>query len=172
MVTRKVSQDHHRASTSAQDHYLTLSARRHRRTTSPHLVRDLAAVSRRRISRKTVYSCLAEIVLYTRRQVLCVPSTTSNRKNSIFLELRTSVMDTIRMGVCVFFLLMSRDSSDKVILVVSSPGEKVELTFIPPTLIKIDIFRGKGILVWGDIMLGSRTPLYVFVVLSTYNAVG
>ncbi|GFS71222.1 hypothetical protein TNCV_5049981 [Trichonephila clavipes] len=42
-----------------------LSARRHRWTTSLQLARDLAAVSERRISRKTVYNRLAKIGLYT-----------------------------------------------------------------------------------------------------------
>ncbi|GFY15503.1 hypothetical protein TNCV_1573141 [Trichonephila clavipes] len=56
---------------------------------------------------------------------------------------------------------MSQKVPDKVILVESSPGEKMELLSIPPTLTKIDRFGGKEILVCGDILLGSRTPLYV-----------
>ncbi|GFU24272.1 hypothetical protein TNCV_3395921 [Trichonephila clavipes] len=62
-VTRRVSQGHHRASTSAQNCYLALSPQRRRLTVAPQLSRDLAAVSGRRISRKMVYSCLAEIGL-------------------------------------------------------------------------------------------------------------
>ncbi|GFX14529.1 hypothetical protein TNCV_1617121 [Trichonephila clavipes] len=41
-------------------------------------------------------------------------------------------------------------------------GEKSEGSFHPSCETKIDIFGGKGMLVCGGIMLGSRTPLYVF----------
>ncbi|GFY01182.1 transposable element Tcb2 transposase [Trichonephila clavipes] len=70
MPQRKASQSHHRASASAQDRYLALSARRHRRTTAPQLARDLAAVSGRRISRQTVNKHLKEIGLYARLPVV------------------------------------------------------------------------------------------------------
>ncbi|GFU99959.1 hypothetical protein TNCV_3866601 [Trichonephila clavipes] len=62
----------------------------------------------------------------------------------------------------LFFSVINRSVLDKVILVESSPGEKVELAFIHYNATKIDRFRGKEILVCGGKMLGSRTPLYVF----------
>ncbi|GFX20252.1 transposable element Tc1 transposase [Trichonephila clavipes] len=43
-------QGNHRATAFAQDRYLALNVRRHRRTTTPQLARDLAAVFGRRIS--------------------------------------------------------------------------------------------------------------------------
>ncbi|GFV01144.1 hypothetical protein TNCV_1010651 [Trichonephila clavipes] len=49
----------HRASTSAQDPYRALSARRHKRTTALQVARDFAAVTGR-ISRQTAYSYLAQ----------------------------------------------------------------------------------------------------------------
>ncbi|GFT24677.1 hypothetical protein TNCV_2856151 [Trichonephila clavipes] len=66
IVTWKVSEGRHRASTTAQYRNLVLSAQRHRRTTVPHLARDLAALSGRRISRQIVYSRLVETGLYDR----------------------------------------------------------------------------------------------------------
>ncbi|GFX33964.1 hypothetical protein TNCV_911671 [Trichonephila clavipes] len=51
VVGKKVGRDRKRALTSARGRYWVLNARRHKRATAPHLVRDLAAVSGRRISR-------------------------------------------------------------------------------------------------------------------------
>ncbi|GFT27030.1 hypothetical protein TNCV_4675571 [Trichonephila clavipes] len=82
-VTRKVIQGCRRASTFAHDRYLALSARQHRWTTAAQFNRDLFAVTGRRISRKTVYSRLAETVLHARRLVLCVHLAASNRKDKI-----------------------------------------------------------------------------------------
>ncbi|GFS51705.1 hypothetical protein TNCV_613841 [Trichonephila clavipes] len=52
------------------------------------------------------------------------------------------------------FTVKRRNVLDKRILVESSPGEKMKLAFHK--------FGGKGILVCDGIMLGSRTPLYIF----------
>ncbi|GFW19898.1 hypothetical protein TNCV_3562011 [Trichonephila clavipes] len=69
---------------------------------APQLACDLAAVPRRRISRQTLYSRLAESILYARRPMLCIPLTTPNRKGRIFVELKTLVEDTTRMGRVLF----------------------------------------------------------------------
>ncbi|GFU71843.1 transposable element Tcb1 transposase [Trichonephila clavipes] len=98
-VTRKVCQGRVRASTSAQNWYLALSAQRHRRTRAPHFARDLAAVSGRRISRQTVYSNIPETGLYASRPVWRVHLTASSRKNRI---LCTSVVDTTKRGRILF----------------------------------------------------------------------
>ncbi|GFT77134.1 hypothetical protein TNCV_1984281 [Trichonephila clavipes] len=79
---KNVGQGHHRT-TSAQDHYSALSARRHRRTTAPQHARGLAAVSERKISVQTVYRRLAEFDLYARRLVLRGLSATSNCKDQL-----------------------------------------------------------------------------------------
>ncbi|GFS84770.1 hypothetical protein TNCV_2956671 [Trichonephila clavipes] len=55
-VTRKLGQGCHRASTSVKNRYLALSTQGHRQTMMPQLVRDLAAVSGRRISRQAAQS--------------------------------------------------------------------------------------------------------------------
>ncbi|GFY16644.1 hypothetical protein TNCV_2787701 [Trichonephila clavipes] len=66
-----------------------------------------------------------------------------------------------RKGERIFFSVISRNSPDKVILFESSFGEKVEL-LSSPYKTKIGTFHDIGILVCGVIMLGSRTPLYLF----------
>ncbi|GFU67179.1 hypothetical protein TNCV_3676141 [Trichonephila clavipes] len=56
--------------------------------------------------------------------------------------------------------VMRRNAADKVILVESSPGEKMcGSHFHPSCITKIDRFGRSGIIVIGGIMLGSRTPL-------------
>ncbi|GFU91050.1 hypothetical protein TNCV_4923811 [Trichonephila clavipes] len=92
-VTRKFGQGHHRALTSAQFHYLSLLARRHRCTMAPQFARDLPAVPGRRVSRQTVYSRLAETDFYARRSFCCVPLTVSRERRDI-VELKTSVSST------------------------------------------------------------------------------
>ncbi|GFV91662.1 hypothetical protein TNCV_4762271 [Trichonephila clavipes] len=57
----------------------------HMGTTASQLARNFAVVSGRRISKKILYSRLAKTVLYTRKQ-----------------ELKTSVVDTTKMGACSF----------------------------------------------------------------------
>ncbi|GFX27598.1 transposable element Tcb1 transposase [Trichonephila clavipes] len=77
---RKIDQARHRARTSAQDRYLTLSTRWLRQTTALQLAHDLVAVFGIRISRQTIYGCLAETRLYTRHPILCDPLTAFYRK--------------------------------------------------------------------------------------------
>ncbi|GFQ90755.1 hypothetical protein TNCT_627511 [Trichonephila clavata] len=54
---------------------------------------------------------------------------------------------------------MSRNVPDKVILDGSSPGEKMELTFIPSTEQKL-LFGGNGVLVCGSIILTCGYSTY------------
>ncbi|GFU82750.1 hypothetical protein TNCV_265471 [Trichonephila clavipes] len=79
---RKVDPDRHKTLASTQDRYLVLSARLHRGAT-PQPAHELAAVSLRRISGQTVHSRLAEISLYARSAIWCIPLIASNRKDHI-----------------------------------------------------------------------------------------
>ncbi|GFX94092.1 hypothetical protein TNCV_3414541 [Trichonephila clavipes] len=62
IVTRKLGEGRHRPSTSAQDRYSSLNPQRYRQTTAPKIARDLASVSGRKISRKTLYSIVSQTV--------------------------------------------------------------------------------------------------------------
>lgn len=70
-IIRRPVQSHPRATTPANDGYLTLSAWEHRQTIDTVFTRDQAAPSRTRISRQTVYRRLAE-VLYAQNPVVCL----------------------------------------------------------------------------------------------------
>ncbi|GFW15837.1 hypothetical protein TNCV_1545711 [Trichonephila clavipes] len=62
----------------------------------------------------------------------------------------------------VFFSMMSRNVSDKGILIVFIRRENGAHVH-PSYVTKIDRFGGKGILVCSGIMLGSLTPQYVLL---------
>ncbi|GFT36227.1 hypothetical protein TNCV_4778541 [Trichonephila clavipes] len=62
------------------------------------LARDLADGSGGTISRQTPYSCFANAVFYALR----IPLTASNRKDRVFVELKTSVMYSTKMGRDLF----------------------------------------------------------------------
>ncbi|GFS48163.1 hypothetical protein TNCV_2295841 [Trichonephila clavipes] len=51
------------------------------RTTTPQLARDIAAMSKRRVFRQSVYRSLAETGLYAQCPVVRVPLTASSSKN-------------------------------------------------------------------------------------------
>lgn len=77
-IIRRPDQSRPRATTAANDSYLALSAREHRQTTATVFTRDLAAPSRTRISRQTVYRRLAD-TLYAQNPVVCLLLSTSHK---------------------------------------------------------------------------------------------
>ncbi|GFV21561.1 hypothetical protein TNCV_5121481 [Trichonephila clavipes] len=85
----------HRASTPAQDCNLALSPQRHRRITAPQLACNLAAVSGRRISRQTVYSHLAETLLYAWHPVYVFDVGTINSQHY-----RNEIMEAYLGAMC------------------------------------------------------------------------
>ncbi|GFU39578.1 transposable element Tcb1 transposase [Trichonephila clavipes] len=57
---------------------------------------------------------------------------------------------------------MRADSVSVAILIAYSSGESGEAAIIPSNIIERDRYGGRGVLVWGGIMLGSRTDLLTF----------
>ncbi|GFT06178.1 uncharacterized protein TNCV_1595771 [Trichonephila clavipes] len=113
---------------------------------------DLAAVSGRRISRQTFYIRLVQCPL------LCVHLNASNRKYKIFADLKTSVGDTTRMEHVSFSAESKFSRNSRPVFIRSKRGARFYSSYIT----KINIFGGKGILVYDDIMLSRHTPLYFF----------
>ncbi|GFX92771.1 transposable element Tcb1 transposase [Trichonephila clavipes] len=67
-----------RSTTSAEDRYIVLSAKRNKRTTAQQVANQFLAASGKQISRKTVARRLMG-GLYARRPVVCVPLTRQHR---------------------------------------------------------------------------------------------
>ncbi|GFW79872.1 transposable element Tc3 transposase [Trichonephila clavipes] len=124
--------------TTPADDRIVLQARRNRRQTAREIARHTTQVTGRPISRFTVARRLHGGGLFARRPVRCVPLTPAHRRRH---ESRFS---------------LSSDSHRILI------WREREAAIIPSNIIERDRYGGRGVLVWGGIMLGSRTDLHIF----------
>ncbi|GFV09487.1 transposable element Tcb1 transposase [Trichonephila clavipes] len=136
--TRGFSSSRPRGTTPADDRYIVLQARRNRRQTAGEIARHTTQATGRPISRFTVAKRLHGGGLFARRPVRCVPLTPALRRRH---ESRFS---------------LSSDSHR--ILIWRERGSRNH----PSNIIERDRYGGRGVLVWGGIMLGSRTDLHIF----------
>ncbi|GFX01646.1 transposable element Tcb2 transposase [Trichonephila clavipes] len=127
-----------RGTTPADDRYIVLQARRNRRLTAGEIARHTTQATGRPISRFTVTRRPYGGGLFARRPVRCVPLTPAHRRRH---ESRFS---------------LSSDSHR--ILIWRERGSRNH----PSNIIERDRYGGRGVLVWGGIMLGSRTDLHIF----------
>ncbi|GFW29473.1 transposable element Tc3 transposase [Trichonephila clavipes] len=125
-----------RGTTPADDRYIVLQARRNRWQTAGEIARHTTQATGRPISRFTVARRLHGGGLFARRPVQCVPLTPAHRR---------------RRSLC-----LSSDSHR--ILIWRERGNRNH----PSNIIERDRYGGRGVLVWGGIMLGSRTDLHIF----------
>ena len=79
-IVRRTRQGRPRATSTRDDRYLALTARRNRAMTSRQLSLELSLASGRTISRRTVARRLNESGLYARRPVVCVPLISTHRR--------------------------------------------------------------------------------------------
>ncbi|GFU98749.1 HTH_Tnp_Tc3_2 domain-containing protein [Trichonephila clavipes] len=77
-VSRCYSTGHPRDTTTNEDRYLAVNAKRNRRSTSSDLSRQSSSDTGTTVSRQTVYIRLGHIGLYARRPVRCVPLTATH----------------------------------------------------------------------------------------------
>ncbi|GFX96835.1 transposable element Tcb2 transposase [Trichonephila clavipes] len=127
-----------RGTTPADDRYIVLQARRNRRQTAGEIARHTTQTTERPISRFTVARRLHGGGLFARRPVRCVPLTPAHRRRH---ESRFSL-----------------SSNSHRILIWRERGSRNH----PSNIIERDRYGGRGVLVWGGIMLGSRTNLHIF----------
>ncbi|GFW15918.1 transposable element Tcb2 transposase [Trichonephila clavipes] len=127
-----------RGTTPEDDRYIVLQARRNRRQTAGEIARHTTLATGRPISRFTVARRLHGGGLFARRPVQCVPLTPAHRRRH---ESRFS---------------LSSDSHR--ILIWRERGSRNH----PSNIIERDRYGGRGVLVWGGIMLDSRTDLHIF----------
>ncbi|GFV01686.1 transposable element Tcb2 transposase [Trichonephila clavipes] len=127
-----------RGAPPADDRYIDLQARRNRRQTAGEIARHTTQATGLPTSRFTVARRLHGGGLFARRPVRCVPLTPGHRRRH---ESRFS---------------LSSDSHR--ILIWREWGTHNH----PSNIIERDRYGGRGVLVWGGIMLGSRTDLHIF----------
>ncbi|GFT63377.1 transposable element Tcb1 transposase [Trichonephila clavipes] len=146
--------------TPADDRYIVLQARRNRRLTAGEIARHTTQATRRPISRFTVARRLHGGGLFARRPVRRVPVTPAHRRRrSLWCREHRNwrgnewgrVLFTDESG-------FSLSSDSHRILIWRERGSRNH----PQKIIERDRYGGRGVLVWGGIMLGSRTDLHIF----------
>ncbi|GFU09705.1 transposable element Tc3 transposase [Trichonephila clavipes] len=149
------SNGHPRGTTPADDRYIVLQARRNRRQTAGEIARHTTQVTGRPISRFTVARRLHGGGLFARRPVRCVPLTPAHRRRrSLWFREHQNWRDN-EWGR-VLFTYESRFSlsiDSYRILIRRKRGSYNH----PSNIIERERYGWHGVLIWGGIMLGSRT---------------
>ncbi|GFV65761.1 transposable element Tc3 transposase [Trichonephila clavipes] len=115
------------------------------RQTAEEIARHTTQATGRPISRFTVARRLHGGGLFARRPVRCVPLTPAHRrKRSLWCREHRNWRDN-ECGRVLF-----------------TDESKFSLSSDPSNIIERDRYGGRGVLVWGGIMLGSRTDLHIF----------
>ncbi|GFS47579.1 hypothetical protein TNCV_3133761 [Trichonephila clavipes] len=131
-------------------------SRRNRRQTAGEIARHTTQATGRPISRFTVVRRLHGGGLFARRPVRCVPLTPAHRRRrSLWCREHRNWRDN-EWGR-VLFTDESRFSLSS-----DSHLERAGSRNHPSNIIERDRYGGRGVLVWGGIMLGSRTDLHIF----------
>ncbi|GBN27231.1 Transposable element Tcb1 transposase [Araneus ventricosus] len=148
-----------RVTTPNEDRYLAVTAKRSRRRTASDLSRQLSSATGTTVSRQTVYRRLGHIGLYARRPVRCVALTATHCRLRLAWS-REHALWTPQQWSCVMFSDESRFS-------LQSDSRRTFIWRAPDTryhqenTIERHRYGGAGGLVWGGIILGSRTDLHV-----------
>ncbi|GFS47168.1 transposable element Tcb1 transposase [Trichonephila clavipes] len=129
------------------------------------LSRQLSSATGTTVSRQTVYRGLGYIGLYARRPVRCVPLTATHCRLRLTCS-REHALWTPQQWSCVMFSDKSRfslQSDSRRTLIWRAPGTH----YHQENTIERHRYGGAGWLVWGGIILGSRTDLHVQSVTTT-----
>ncbi|GBM43277.1 Transposable element Tcb1 transposase [Araneus ventricosus] len=148
-----------RVTTANEDRYLAVTAKRNRRSTASDLSRQLSSATGTPVSRQTVYRRLGHTGLYARRPVRCVPLTATHCRLRLAWS-REHTLWTPQQWSCVMFSEESRfslQSDSRRTFIWRAPGTR----YHQENTIERHRYGGAGWLVWGGIILGSRTDLHV-----------
>ncbi|GFT44275.1 transposable element Tcb1 transposase [Trichonephila clavipes] len=154
-VSRCYSLGRPRVTTPNEDRYLAVTAR----STASDLSRQLSSATGTTVSRQTVYRRLGHTGLYARRPVRCVPLTATHCRLRLTWS-REHALWTPQQWSCVMFSDESRfslQSDSRRTLIWRAPGTR----YHQKNTIERHRYGGAGWLVWGGIILGSRTDLHV-----------
>ncbi|GFV06640.1 transposable element Tcb2 transposase [Trichonephila clavipes] len=130
------------------------------RQTAGEIARHTTQATGRPISRFTVARRLHGGGLFARRPVRCVPLTPAHRRRrSLWCREHRNWRDN-GWGRVLFTdeSRFSLSSDSHRILIWRERGSRNH----PSNIIERDRYGGRGVLVWGGIMLGSRTDLHIF----------
>ncbi|GBN27510.1 Transposable element Tcb1 transposase [Araneus ventricosus] len=148
-----------RVTTPNEDRYLAVTAKRNRRSTASDLSRQPSSATGTTVSRQTVYRRLGHIGLYARRPVRCVPLTATHCRLRLAWSSEHALW-TPQQWSCMMFSDESRfslQSDSRRTFIWRAPGTR----YHQENTIERHRYGGAGWLVWGGIILGSRTDLHV-----------
>ncbi|GFX75065.1 transposable element Tc1 transposase [Trichonephila clavipes] len=157
---RGFSSGHPRGTTPEDDRYIVLQARRNRRQTAGEIARHMTQATGRPISHFTVARRLHGGGLFAPRPVRCVPLTPAHRRRRSLWCREHRNWRNNEWGQVLFTdeSRFSLSSDSHRILIWRERGSRNH----PSNIIERDRYGGRGVLVWGGIMLGSRTDLHIF----------
>ncbi|GFV00039.1 transposable element Tcb2 transposase [Trichonephila clavipes] len=149
-----------RGTPPADDRYIVLQARRNRRQTAGEIARHTTQATGRPISRFTVARRLHGGGLFARRPVRCVPLTPAHRRRrSLWCREHRNWRDNEWGRVLLTDESKFSLSSDSHrILIWREWGSRNH----PSNIIERDTYGGRGVLVWGGIMLRSLPYVRLF----------
>ncbi|GFS88461.1 transposable element Tcb1 transposase [Trichonephila clavipes] len=127
--------------------------------TESDLSRQLSSATDTTVARQTVHRRLGHIGLYARRLVRCVPLTATHCRLRLNWS-REHALWIPQQWSCVMFSDESRfslQSDSRRTLIWRAPGTR----YYQENTIERHRYGGAGWLVWGGIILGSRTDLHV-----------
>ncbi|GFS64446.1 transposable element Tcb1 transposase [Trichonephila clavipes] len=130
-----------------------------RRSTASDLSRQLSLATYMTVSRQTVYRRIGHIGLYAHWPVRCVPLTATHCRLRLTWS-REHVLWTPQQWSCVMFSGESRfsfPSDSRQTLIWRAPGTR----YHQENTIERHRYGGARWLIWGGIILGSRTDLHV-----------
>ncbi|GFT89982.1 HTH_Tnp_Tc3_2 domain-containing protein [Trichonephila clavipes] len=170
-VSRCYSTGRPRVSTLNEARYLTVTSKRNRRSTASNLSRQLSSATGTTASRQTVNRHIEHIGLYARRPFRCVLLTATQYGLRLTCS-REHALRTPQQGSCVMLSDESRfslRSDSRRTLIWRAPGTR----FQQENTIERHRYGGAGGLVWGGIILGSRTDLHVqSVTMTGHTSIG
>ncbi|GFW45364.1 transposable element Tcb1 transposase [Trichonephila clavipes] len=159
-IIGKLEEDRSVTSVAAEFGIAHSNARRNRRQTAGEIARHTTQATGRPISRFTVARRLHGGALFARRPVRCVPLMPAHRRRrSLWCREHRNWRDN-EWGRVLFTdeSRFSLSSDSHRILIWRERGSRNH----PSNIIERDRYGGHGVLVWGGIMLGSRTDLHIF----------
>ncbi|KFM62800.1 Transposable element Tcb1 transposase, partial [Stegodyphus mimosarum] len=151
-VSRRYSTGRSRVTTPNEDRYLAVTAKRNRRSTAS----DLSDHGHDNFKADHVQTLRAD---YARRPVRCVPLTATHCRLRLAWS-REHALWTPQQWACVRFSDESRfrlQSDSRRTFIWRAPGTR----YHQENVIERHRYGGAGVLVWGGIILGSRTDLLV-----------
>ncbi|GFX59133.1 tyrosine decarboxylase [Trichonephila clavipes] len=158
-VRRRPGAGRPRATTSTDDRYIQLTARRNRTENATQLQRQLLLATGRRVSSQTVRNRLHEGGLYARRPMVCIPLTPCPRaaRRRWAAEHRDWKQHDWSQVLFTDESLFSPECDTRRVLVWRDRGTRNNPAFVRER----SQYRRAGWMVWGGISIGGRTDLHI-----------